>query len=190
VGQDSTGVDTAVFIDSGSVEETDEWTASNVAGGATRGTILHKLMEEVLTGETADDDAALVTRAGELLTQLGIEPAADRSQGISPTELAETVLRALALPEVAILRPRLVPEYTVFAAEGTNGSERLIFGIADALALDRDRKIDTVIDWKSDTRPGTDTLEHYRGQVQAYMESTGASRGMLIFMTGGSVLAA
>jgi ATP-dependent exoDNAse (exonuclease V) beta subunit len=44
--------------------------AVEVVGSATRGTILHKLMEEVLTGETQDSILDLERRATELLTQL------------------------------------------------------------------------------------------------------------------------
>ena len=39
-------------------------------GGRVRGRILHKLLEEVLTGETADDEAALKARASELAGQI------------------------------------------------------------------------------------------------------------------------
>ena len=38
-----------------------------VQGGRERGLVIHKLFEEVLTGETADDVAALIDRVGELI---------------------------------------------------------------------------------------------------------------------------
>ena len=48
------------------VEETVEQPAAIVVGGATLGTLLHKLMEEVLNGELEDGLEALVARASEL----------------------------------------------------------------------------------------------------------------------------
>ena len=66
----------------------------------------------------------------------------------SPTEMAETALRALALPEIAALRPFLVPEMTIWAAR----TGYLVAGRADALAI-REDKIDVAIDWKSDINP-------------------------------------
>ena len=140
----------------------------DVAGGATRGTILHKLMEEVLTGETSDDATALVQRATELLSQLGVAPSADPKLGISPTELAETIMRTLRLPEIAALRPRLVPEHTIYGhLTGTEG-DVLVSGIADAVAADGDGQIEVVVDWKSDVVLNADKLTTYRGQLDTY----------------------
>jgi exodeoxyribonuclease-5 len=75
-----------VFSEAASAET--DAAAVEVAGSATRGTILHKLMEEVLTGETQDSILDLELRATELLTQLGREVSSDPKLGISPTELA------------------------------------------------------------------------------------------------------
>ena len=47
----------------------------------------------------------------------------DPAQGLAPVELAGCVLRALALPEVASLRPRLVPELPVYASVATDTHE-------------------------------------------------------------------
>ena len=58
--------------------------AIEIAGSATRGVILHKLMEEVLTGETQDAAPDLESRATELLAQLGREPSVDPKFGIAP----------------------------------------------------------------------------------------------------------
>jgi exodeoxyribonuclease-5 len=44
-----------IFTEPEAVDEATELEPLEVAGGATRGTVLHKLMEEVLTGETSDD---------------------------------------------------------------------------------------------------------------------------------------
>jgi hypothetical protein len=45
-----------------------------VLGSSTRGTILHKLIEEMLTGETGDSKADLGARAADLIRQMGQEP--------------------------------------------------------------------------------------------------------------------
>jgi hypothetical protein len=52
-----------------------------VQGGRERGLILHKLMEEVLTGETPEAEAALTERAGHLIRALGQSPVADPATG-------------------------------------------------------------------------------------------------------------
>lgn len=54
------------------VEQAAEQSASPIAGSPTRGTILHKLMEEVLNGETFDSTEALLARASELMAQLAV----------------------------------------------------------------------------------------------------------------------
>jgi exodeoxyribonuclease-5 len=99
-----------------------------IAGSSTRGTILHKLMEEVLSGETQDTGAELECRATERLAQLGREPSADPKSGISPKEMAATVARILSLPEIAALRPLLTPELTVFGSESDGRNETLDSG--------------------------------------------------------------
>ena len=68
-----------IFGSTESVEETVEQPAAMVVGGATRGTLLHKLMEEVLNGETDDGLEALVARASELMAQLSITPCVQAS---------------------------------------------------------------------------------------------------------------
>ena len=88
---------------------------THVQGGRERGSILHKLMEEVLTGETVEDTGSLQVRAAELIAQLGLEDSQDASEGLSSGEMATTVVRTLQLPEIRVLRPRLVPEFRVYA---------------------------------------------------------------------------
>jgi exodeoxyribonuclease-5 len=88
-----------------------------VQGGRERGLILHKLMEEILTGEIDEAAPALVVRANELIRELGRSPVADPMVGLSPEELAGCVVRTLALPEIAALRPHLLPEFSVYAAD-------------------------------------------------------------------------
>ena len=57
--------------------------APAVAGSSQRGIILHKLMEEVLTGEILATAAELHRRAEELMAQLGLEPNSDPVAGVA-----------------------------------------------------------------------------------------------------------
>jgi len=36
--------------------------------------------------------------------------------------------------------------------------------------------------------PATGTLDHYRAQVRAYLDMTGAERGLIVLMTSGTVI--
>ena len=45
-----------------------------------------------------------------------------------------------------------------------------------------------MIDWKSDVDPTPETLDHYRAQVRAYLDITGAERGMVVFVTPGTTV--
>jgi exodeoxyribonuclease-5 len=177
-----------VFSDPDSVEASTP--VVEIAGSSTRGTILHKLIEEVLTGETQDSANQLESRATELLLQLGREPSSDPKLGISPKELAATIVRTLNLPEIAALRPRLVPEHTIFGSEGDGRKERLVSGIADAVAFDADNKIELIIDWKSDVETNAEKLGIYRTQLGDYRKQTGATRALLVLMTAGQILTA
>ena len=174
-----------VFSDAEQVDESVELV--EVLGSPTRGTLLHKLLEEVLTGETSDAPPELERRAIELLAQLGVETSEDPMAGISPAELASTVVRTLKLPEIGILRPHLVPEQTVFGHQSKDGQETLVSGIADAVARDADGNIQTVIDWKSDVCMTQSKQAQYKAQLRAYCEYTGASRSLLVAMTPGDI---
>ena len=177
-----------IFTDPEAVDKASEIEPLDVAGGTTRGTILHKLMEEVLTGETADDAKALTQRSAELLSQLSVAPNADPKLGISPTELAETIIRTLCLPEIIALRPRLVPEHAVYGhVTGTDG-EILVAGIVDAVTIGGNGQIEVVIDWKSDVAIQTERLNAYRSQLQTYYRHTAAARALLVLMTTGKVI--
>ncbi|WMT88952.1 UvrD-helicase domain-containing protein [Pelagibacterium sp. 26DY04] len=159
-----------------------------VQGGRERGLILHKLMEEVLTGETPETEAALIERAADLIRTLGQSPVADPATGLSADELAECVVRTLALPDIAALRPGLLAEFPVYSAQAADGVETAKAGIADALILTTEGRPAVVVDWKSDVTPAPGTLDHYRAQVRAYLDMTGAERGLIVLMTSGSVI--
>jgi ATP-dependent exoDNAse (exonuclease V) beta subunit len=149
-----------LFESEDDAQQVAEISAPSVAGSSQRGIILHKLMEEVLTGETPTGVGDLHWRAVELLAQLGIEPKNDPKSGISPAELAETIERTLNLPEIAQLRERLVPEHTIFGHATSPVGEILISGIADAVAPDSEGGIEAIVDWKSDVDPSRSTITH------------------------------
>jgi len=179
-----------IFGNTESIEEAVEQPATPVAGGATRGTILHKLMEEVLNGETKDGLEALVARAKELMAQLSITPSDRASDGISPGEVAMTIVRTLNIPEIAELRPRLVPEHTIYGSQASDDGEIIVSGIADAVAYDANGRIEVIVDWKSDVDIHAERLNSYRGQLGAYQQHTGAPHAFLVMMTPGKVIAA
>ena len=135
---------------------------------------MHKLLEEVLTGETADQAKALEIRARDLLAQLGISEAARPEDGPHAPELAATTLRALKIPEIAACRARLVPEITVFSARADHDSTTYVGGVADAIAYQPIGLIDLVIDWKTDVSPAAQQIELYREQLRDYIVATGA----------------
>ncbi|MDF2119240.1 UvrD-helicase domain-containing protein [Roseiarcaceae bacterium H3SJ34-1] len=152
-----------------------------VGAGALRGIVLHKLMEEFLTGELGTETDAVVRRAGALLMQLVFNAEHDQVRP-DPGEMANTALRALALPEIAALRPHLVPELAVWSTVG----DYLIAGRADALAI-KSGKVEVAIDWKSDVDPTPAVRNAYAGQLRDYLEATGAKRGALVFMSFGEI---
>ena len=159
-----------------------------VQGGRERGLVIHKLFEEVLTGETVDELGSLVARAGDLVRALGQDPQTDPALGLSPAEMAEAVTRTLALPEIASVRERLVPEFPVYGAGEEDGVELATFGIVDALCVGDDGRPELVIDWKSDVSQTAAASDHYRSQVRQYLAVTGIPRGMVVFVSSGALL--
>lgn len=150
--------------------------------GAQRGLILHKLMEEYLTGELAEDKPASVARARDLLDLLMPEGEDDLVRP-DPEEMATLALRAIALPEIAELRPNLVPEIPVWA----NDEHGLVAGRADALAFDQQR-VAVAIDWKSDVAPTLAVRRAHAQQLQDYLSATKADRGGIVYLTTGEIV--
>jgi ATP-dependent exoDNAse (exonuclease V) beta subunit len=151
-----------------------------IGAGRLRGLILHKLMEEFLTGElSAQDDVA--ARAERLRDELlAIEPTNELPV---PNELAATALKTFRLPYVQRLLPLLVPELSVWS-ELDPGN--LLAGRVDAIAID-DGKVMEVLDWKSDR----DTELHrasYVQQLQRYLRATSAPRATIVYMTTGEIV--
>ncbi|MCB1469347.1 MAG: hypothetical protein KDK08_19900 [Rhizobiaceae bacterium] len=152
-----------------------------VGAGARRGVILHKLMEELLIGELAGELGASVARARELLHQLVSDVNDDKSRP-DPNEMAAAALRGLALPEIAELRPHLVPEIAIWGHDEVG----LLAGRADALAIIEER-VDAAIDWKSDVNPTPAVREAHVQQLHEYLSATGALRGAIVYLTSGEV---
>jgi hypothetical protein len=92
-------------------------------------------------------------------------------------------LRTLNLPEIAALRPRLVPELTIFGRKSEGTAETLVSGIADAVARGGDDRIEAIIDWKSDVEMNADKLAAYRTQLADYRTQTGAKYALLVLTT-------
>lgn len=155
-----------------------------IGAGPLRGLLLHKLMEEVLTGELAEDISAFSTRTRELLVELVTElvegailPNAD--------EVAATAWRTLTLPDIAALRSRLVPEWPIYALIEHEPPTALA-GRIDAIAY-KGGEVDVVVDWKSDINPTDADIRLHEGQLEHYLRATNAERGALVYMTPGIV---
>ncbi|GGE48624.1 hypothetical protein GCM10011367_24310 [Marinicauda pacifica] len=145
-------------------------------------------MEEILTGEIDEAEASLTERAAELIHAAGHSPVADPSTGLSAEELASCVLRTLSLPEIKALRPELLAEFPVYTARTVDGKESVTASVADALTLTKEGQPQAVVDWKSDVAADAQTIDHYRAQVQANIDTTGAERGLIVMMGQGSVI--
>ena len=178
-----------VFVGADPVQDVaaEQGVEPTIQGGRERGLILHKLMEEVLSGEVAEGVSALRARAVELLAQIGCADAADAANGPSSAEMASCIQRGLQLPEVLMLRPFLLPEFRVYAGVVTEQRMMLTAGIADAVAISESGLVEAVIDWKSDVDPKPEQIEAYREQVRDYLAATGAPFGLIVFLTSNRV---
>ena len=180
----------AVAVADAAVFAEEEVEKPEVLGGPLRGLILHKLIEEVLTGETAEDLKSLNARSAELLVQRGETPAEDPSEGLAPNELAQVIVNTLSLPEVSAVRDRLRAEFPVFGYhldDGEPEKQNALFGVSDAVAIGSKGEVDVVIDWKSDVDPSNATRDKYRGQLRDYMGVLQAPRGLVVYMSLGQV---
>jgi ATP-dependent exoDNAse (exonuclease V) beta subunit len=159
-----------------------------VRGSAVRGRVLHKLMEEILLGETQDEESDLRTRAAALLQQLGEKDHPDPSQGPSSEEIGSTIRRTLRLPVVAAHRETLQPELGVFRLiEREHNLSAGTVGIIDAIGYSPEGKPLILFDWKSGVAPNVASYQHHAAQVKEYLELTGSSRGFVVYMTTGEV---
>jgi ATP-dependent exoDNAse (exonuclease V) beta subunit len=154
-----------------------------LGAGRLRGVLLHKLLEELLSGELIESADVVTQRAHELLVQLlGMSPEGDEPAP-DPKEAVETVLRTLRFPEIAAIRPTLVAEVPIWAGSINEG---YLAGRADAVSVVEGR-VHAVIDWKSDVRPSATERSGYRGQLSEYMAAIGTNRGALVYMSLGQI---
>lgn len=160
---------------------------AGIDGGAERGVILHKLMEEILNGETGTDFDELKKRAETLCRQF-LSASGKEVRDLIPDELARTVLRTLDIPLVADLRHRLLPEVATVGSWVRGDEETVMYGLMDATAIMPDGTIDVAIDWKGDVRPNASTIRKYISQVTDYIETSEIERGFIVFMTTGQLV--
>ena len=156
-----------------------------VGAGRVRGVLLHKLMEEVLTGELVEDVGLFAARTRELLTEL-VPGSTERGELPDADEIAAVAWRTLQLPDIAALRPRLVPEWPIYALITDRPGPSALAGRIDAIAYDGER-VEVVVDWKSDIHPGEAATQAHAGQLEDYLRGTDAARGALVYMTAGLV---
>ena len=157
-----------------------------VGAGRVRGLVLHKLLEEVLTEGLQQTRKDLARRAAVLEAEVELLPG-ESPPALDADELAATVLRTLALPEIASLRPALRAEIPVYGLVGAPGDLAPVAGRADAIAFDPDGRVQAIIDWKSDVAPTALQFETHIDQVRLYLAATGARRGLLVYMSLGLV---
>ncbi|MEH2487671.1 UvrD-helicase domain-containing protein [Bradyrhizobium sp. AZCC 2230] len=154
--------------------------AAAIEGGRIRGILLHKVMEELISGEIEEDAAVVTNRSAELLAQLvSMSPT---GATIDASEIAATALRTLRLPDIVRYRRRLVAEVPIYAAAS---ADDLISGRADAVTRDDEGSV--VFDWKSDVAPKDAEFAAYRNQLGQYLRAIGAHKGAIVYMTTGQV---
>jgi hypothetical protein len=156
-----------------------------IGAGRIRGIVLHKLIEELLTGELSDSDATIVElRAAQLLEELSGQEDPHLGERPDPQEMARTVTNTMNFADVVALRRHLMPEIAVYSVL-PNGS--LLAGRADALAVANGNVI-AAFDWKSDIAPSLEERLGYIGQLRNYLHATGAPRGAVVYMSLGEVV--
>ncbi len=154
-----------------------------MGAGRVRGMLLHKLMEEMVTGELLIEPPIVAARAVELAEELRVLEAGEASYP-DPQECASTALRARGMPELESLWPSLHAEVPLFAKDYDGA---LVAGRADALSV-VDGRIEAVVDWKSDLDPSSAVRVAYAEQIKAYLRATGALRGVLVYVSRGEVV--
>jgi hypothetical protein len=154
-----------------------------VGAGPLRGTLLHKLTEEVFSGDLPCNLEVLRDRAEKLLGQLISKLPGAEMEMPDPTQVAACVRDIFSIGEVANVLPFLEAEVPVWHKDG----QTLLAGRVDALIV-REGKVLGVLDWKSDVMPSTDAKSQYVAQVAGYLAITGAVAGAVVFMTTGELM--
>jgi CRISPR-associated exonuclease Cas4 len=146
-------------------------------GGAVRGVVLHKLMEELITGELSPNADAVRARSRRLCQDLATD--------LDSEEVATVALRTWGLPELGEHRSGLVAEVPIYGILDGD-ADRLVSGRADAVAYGSG-KPSVVFDWKSDMNPDAAARSAYASQIAQYVKVLGASRGAVVYMSLGHI---
>lgn len=146
-------------------------------GGALRGVVLHKLMEEFITGELGADARIVVERTGQLCRDIAV--------ALDVDEIAATALRTWSLPELSEHRGGMVAEVPIYGVLDGN-EDRLVSGRADAVSYGS-AKSRVVFDWKSDIVPEPGAHTAYASQIAQYVKVLGAERGAIVYMSLGQI---
>lgn len=177
---DRAQVKEVIAVEAGDAPETE----LPVGAGRVRGLVLHKLMEELLTGELAEEIVGVEMRARTLISELASE--IEGAPPPEPIEAATTALRTLKLPEITNLRAKLVPEWPIYGLLSDRRPPAALAGRVDAVAIEAG-KVEIVIDWKSDVDPADADIQRHAGQIRDYLRVTAAHRGALVYMTSGKI---
>jgi ATP-dependent exoDNAse (exonuclease V) beta subunit len=156
-----------------------------VGAGRIRGLVLHKLMEEVLTGEVAEQLASLRRRAKLLIGELASMSGTD-TQLPDAREVASTAVKTLQLPDIVALRPHLVAEVHIYSTIEDGTTPTALAGRVDAMAIEQGRP-QVVLDWKSDVAPTGNDVRAHATQLRDYLRATRVPRGALVYMSSGLV---
>lgn len=148
--------------------------------GLVRGQVIHRLIEEILTGETPLDQ--ITERAEFLSAQIQSYPEIELPDPIDPEEISLRVARALQLPQIHPIIDSLVPECPVYNFVSENGMSSVVIGIADAISFSVDGTPQLIIDWKSGQ-----VEAHHEEQIAAYMRATGINHGLLVYVDSAQV---
>lgn len=166
-------------IDIGAGEGDSGVEAVVVGAGVLRGIVLHKLMEELLTGQLAPGLAHLTERASTLSQQAFLAG----SSKPDPLEMAATALRTFSHDELMPYIAKLVPEVPLF---GARSDTVLVSARADAIAFEAGVAV-VAFDWKSDVAPTKDDYDAYASQLLEYLELSRAEKGAVVYMTSGEI---
>ncbi|MCY4000996.1 MAG: UvrD-helicase domain-containing protein [Bacteroidetes bacterium] len=148
--------------------------------GVIRGLVIHKLMEEVLTGETTSDQ--LHPRAEHLIKQIHESMDIQTLIPMDSEEICHRIQRTLELPQISPLLDSLIPECPVYNMMTDGSTKSVVAGIADAVSFSSDGIPELIIDWKSGQ-----IESHHEQQIGAYMSATEIDRGLLVYIDLGQV---
>lgn len=152
--------------------------------GPLRGSVFHRLIEEVILGDLPASEAAIRDRAEVLIEQLVSLALGEPVDVPDALEMARTIASTFKIPDVATMLPHLAPEVAIWRDDG---SGELLTGRADALVVVGEEVVG-VVDWKSDVASRSDQKSRYTTQVSDYVRAAGALAGVIVFVTTGEMV--